>query len=771
MKHKTYYGLLLFWCLSFISVHSQNRNISSLEIKVCDKESNTPLANAHIHFEESNYITDMNGIAVITDKPGGSGKVNIHYIGYEEFSTPIDEIRRRQPFVAKLKPKLNALEDVVVRTQRKSAIANTVSESVYENDIRKMLGKNFASAIEQIKGVNTVKSGITVAKPIIHGMYGNRILIVNNGVRQKGQQWGDDHGPELDLNAAGRVDIVKGAAAVRYGSEALGGVILTETKPLPYNRKKTGGYLSSAYGTNGKRYAVTGYMDGNISRDFAWRIQGTHIKGGDRSTANYLLNNTGMYENDISAALGYRREKYGIEAFYSRFDTKLGVLFSSQMGDVELLKKRIALGRPVKTGPFSREIDVPSQKVVHQLFKMSAFYNSGKPGRFGLQCAYQSDRRNEFHSRRNNLSHIPSLSLKLDAVAFDINWERRYAEHWKSETGIRHEHTENTNNPGTGVVPIIPNYVENDFGIYGFQKYTCETWSAEAGIRFDRQYTDSRGIDAYSQSYGGNRRFSNLTYNIGGEYRFPGNFTLVSNMGWAWRAPHVHELYANGLEHASGMYVEGDSAMISERTVKWITSLSYSGKVFGFSTEFYLQKIKNFIYDEPVKRYMTVISGTYPVFKYRQTDAFFRGVDMELRWEPFANLKYHATAGMVWANESSTGNYLPYIPSLRIMESLKYNFPETGRFKAIRLMLTHRYTGKQRRFDPETDLIDHSPPAYHIFGGEAGFSVSGNKNNKIDFSVIAENLFNKEYKEYTNRFRYYAHDSGRDIRISVAWQF
>jgi len=143
--------------------------------------------------------------------------------------------------------------------------------------------------------------------------------------------------------------------------------------------------------------------------------------------------------------------------------------------------------------------------------------------------------------------------------------------------------TDNHSKAGTGIVPVIPNYTEMQAGAYGIQKYRYERTAVEAGIRLDRQETRAGGYDWTGNYYGGNRKFCNFTYGLGGHYRLSKYWELTSNFALTWRAPHVHELYSNGNELGSGMFVRGDASMNAERSHKWITSVSYRDKVFHIS--------------------------------------------------------------------------------------------------------------------------------------------------------------------------------------------
>ena len=378
------------------------------------------------------------------------------------------------------------IKEVVVTGVRQQASINSVSDRIGENLIDRSMGKSLASILEHVSGVSSIQTGTTVAKPVINGMYGNRILIVNNGARQTGQQWGADHAPEIDQNRSGSIEVIKGAESVRYGSEALGGIIVMNQKALPYGLSGVSGHLRTLYGSNGKRYSVVAQAEGTMpfNNSLAWRLQGTYANSGDQSAAKYLLNNTGYREHDFSASLGYKYNNLKLEGYYSMYNLKLGVMLSAQMGSEDLLKQRIELGQPVEVSPYTRHIDYPFQHVVHHTAIGKAFFDVGKYGNFQWQTAFQYDDRKENRIRRMNLSDIPAVSLFLTSFQNQLKWNLDY-NRWNTEAGASYLHIRNRNQAGTGVVPLIPNYTEYDLGVYAIQKYRHENWTAEAGIRFD----------------------------------------------------------------------------------------------------------------------------------------------------------------------------------------------------------------------------------------------------------------------------------------------
>ncbi len=663
------------------------------------------------------------------------------------------------------------IQEVVVTGRHSTLGANHVQQQIGSTAITRSMGKTLASLLENISGMSSIQTGTTIAKPVIHGMYGNRILLMSNGARLTGQQWGADHAPEVDKNGYSNIEVVKGAESVKYGSEALGGIVLMNQSPLPYGQQEVKGKVSTHYGSNGRRFSLSGYAEGTMpwNRRMAWRVHANWENGGDRSTARYLLNNTGMRENDAAVNLGYNWGRWRTELGYSYFGQKLGVMQSAQMGNEQLLQERVRIGQPVDFTPFSRKIGYPHQKIDHHTAFAKVSLNSETLGRFVWQATYQKDDRRENRIRRMNHSDIPTVSLHLQSLQNTLTWKKSY-NNWQSEGGLQLINTENHSERGTGVVPIIPNYTELAGGAYFLQKLTRDTWGVEGGLRGDLQHTEADGYDWTGQRYGGKRDFYNLTYSLGAHYRPCRHWTMTTNFGVAWRAPHVYELYSNGNELSSGMFVKGDSTLKSEQSYKWIASLEYSHPVFNVRLDAYLQWINNYIYDQPTRRNIVVVSGAYPVFQYRQTSAYFRGIDLDLHLRPIQQLDYHVVTALIWANERTTHNYLPYIPSTRLTHSLTWK-PQKKAVFTPHAGLTHRYVAQQTRFNPATDLVNFTPPAYHLLGFEAGIDWQLPSRQTLQLTLAGDNLLNKEYKEYTNRSRYYAHDMGRDIRCILTWTF
>jgi len=312
------FSLLLLSCA--FSLYAQE----TLQLQIEDTQK-LPLGNAVVHFVGKHFISDADGKVTIKKLSKGSYPIKVTYLGYHDYESTVI-IPHSQPLVIVMKEAVSVLEGTTVSghtTQQyvRGLTPSIISISLKRNSLIDKQGDDLAKVLTSISGVSMIQTGATIAKPVIHGLHSNRILILNNEVRQEGQQWGADHAPEIDPLVADQITVVKGAESVRYGSDALGGVILIEQKKLPYNDGLHAN-LASSFGSNGRKLSTTLKVESSVPElpSWAWRVQGTLKRSGDISTANYLLNNTAAREANFSVATGVQKEKGTAEIFYSRYE-------------------------------------------------------------------------------------------------------------------------------------------------------------------------------------------------------------------------------------------------------------------------------------------------------------------------------------------------------------------------------------------------------------------------------------------------------------------
>ena len=744
---------------------------------IIEDKGGQPLPSAVVHFVGKHFVSDSNGKVSIPKLSQGKYPIKVNYLGFLDYEAIIT-IPAPNPYRVTMQEEVNQLAGTTLIGHVAKPVTATVA--IDKPKLQQKSGEELAKVLTTVTGVSMIQTGATIAKPVIHGLHSNRILILNNEVRQEGQQWGADHAPEIDPAVADRIAVVKGADAVRYGSDALGGVVVITPNKLPYG-DGLHGQISPSFASNGRKTATTLKLESGVPHlhHWAWRLQGTLKRSGDIHTADYMLNNTAAAEANFSAAIGMQQETGAAELFYSRYENESSVFYGSHIGNLDDLLARFEIGRPLTTYPFSYSIQAPKQKVVHHLLKAKAYYFLPFGGKLTAQYAFQKDIRQEFSVRRLDRTRIPALNMWLTTHLAEVFWENMDAPHWKTLLGGSFSLQDNYNQPGTGVVPVIPNFASVGYGAFAIEKYHKDNWNAEAGLRYDYKYLSADGYDMYSQRYGGEHNFHNITYSLGGAWQATPHSSLSSNIGVAWREPQVNELYSSGLHHGAGTYNLGEASLSPETGAKWITSLSYNHPDRGvrLTADAYVQLIKNYIYDYPTGEVRTLFSGVYPIFQYTQADAFFRGVDIDAsvrlaKWGALAqSLSYGLRGSVVFANELKTHRYFPFIPAPHLSQSLEWKSQPKGLFQSLEASIGHTFVAKQTRFEPSQELVATAPDAYHLFEAAIGGTIAIGEQQTLSVRLSVENLFNQLYKEYTNRFRYYAHDLGRNVYLRLNYNF
>ena len=224
------------------------------------------------------------------------------------------------------------LESVTVHGDGVVELATFTRCSLTEKQLKRTAGLSLGEVLNEIPDIITYQTGLSIIKIIIHGLHSNRVLIMNNDLRQEGQQWGSEHAPEIDPFLSNKITVIKGAAGVRYGSDVVAGVILVEPRELPKVAGVTGEAYLAGFSNNGM-VVGSAIIEGNhkIMPALSWRIQGTFKQAGDSRTPDYVLSNTAFDERNFSYIIAYRKEKWGVEVYCSQFNTKLGILLNSQL--------------------------------------------------------------------------------------------------------------------------------------------------------------------------------------------------------------------------------------------------------------------------------------------------------------------------------------------------------------------------------------------------------------------------------------------------------
>jgi iron complex outermembrane receptor protein len=695
-----------------------------------------------------------------------------------------------------LAPDAKLLQSVIIVGESdQKALVSQVSKSISDVEIEHETGASMGEILSRVGGVGTIETGSNVVKPVIHGLSSNRILILNNGIRFEGQQWGAEHAPAIDPMLAQRMEVIKGASSVRYGAGAIGGVILVLPPDLP-ETKEISGKVNLSGQINGRTITSSGMVEGNSINGIGWRVQGTYKRGGDLRTPDYYLTNTGVREYNFSAAVGknYRNAEY--EVFLSHFNTSLGILKATGLSEsVEDLQDAINKAEPEGTGPFSYKISNPRQEVAHSLVKAKARWNINENA-LNLQYGYQNNKRKEFDIRRGNLVDIPSMDLVLNTHLLDFDLLLNGSSDHKLNLGLNTYYQKNSNTSGTQTIPFLPNYTLSAAGVYAIDKWDMDRIILEAGMRADYQYLDVAGRDTYNEVYRSALYFFSSQGILGLRYSLSEKDLFYVNIASGWRPPHVSELYSSGTHQSAasieyGLLLDEENKIIdtdlvdikNEQSIKSTISYEKHGQHLHLNVMGYYQVIDNYFYLKPFGL-TTGIRGTYPYFRYRQTKALFSGFDIDLEYDISRHITLEGLYSYLYARDKANRDYFLYIPANRLNAGITYHTDPLTLLDHLEAFLKGEYVFKQtnapKYVDPgnleevseQDENFDFIPAPNGYFLLEAGFSLTKRWDKNFgELRISSTNLLNSQYRNYTNRLKYYADDTGRNIKMGIIYHF
>ncbi len=795
MKH---YLLIVVLCFLNLA-HTQNCTYTLLgEIK--DFHDGTPMSGATIYNETSNTYTsaDINGKFSIENLCNGTLILVISHVGCETKCLEV-EINGDTYKEVSMEHHLEELKEVTVTADFKDE-KTSIEQSISKKQIETFTDKSLGDALNTISGVSSLNTGNTIVKPMIHGLHSSRLLIVNNNVRLFDQEWGDEHAPNIDINAGGRIDVIKGANTLIYGSDAIGGLILV--RPENYAVKDSlFGSTSLSLNTNGRGGNINFELVKTYKNGFYTKVQGSYKTFGDFESPNYNLSNTGIKSVNASARIGYKSFEKGFDAYYSYVDNTLGILRASHIGNTNDLVRAINSGEPQYVADFTHNIENPKQSIFHHLGKIEAYKRFKELGKLTLQYDFQINRRKEFDLRRGGRSNTPVVDLRLFTTSFQPNLKIDAYENLELNTGVLLRYQQNDAISGTGTSPLIPDYDKYDLGIYTIGTYNLNLFSEiSAGFRYDfsrieasKRYRVTDWDETYnydelfpefnsgiieSSRYLTNPEFSfhNISASLGYLRHMRNDFEFMFNYGLASRMPNPSELFSDGLHHSAARIEIGQLSMKKEVANKFMVSLERSNQNFGLTISPYYKYISNFIQLIPIGT-TTTVRGAFPVWEYNQTNAQIFGIDVDVNKTITNNFNYNGSLSLLRGDNLSDDIPLINMPATNFSNSLIYT---NENLNQLSIGLTQKTVLQQNRFPDynfftfdailqENVFVDISstPSTYTLFNFNSSAKFKVFKTKTLRLALNVENLFNVSYREHLNRLRYFADELGRNFNIKL----
>ncbi|MFT4832267.1 MAG: iron complex outermembrane receptor protein [Psychroserpens sp.] len=699
----------------------------------------------------------------------------------------------------KLEHHIEELYEITVKGNAYSSKSKTILENTLaQEELERFSSGSLGDALNSLSGVSSLNTGNTVIKPLINGLHSSRVVIINNGVRMEDQDWGAEHAPNIDINSIGNLTLIKGAGALQYSGDAIGGVIVAEASKIPVKDSLYGKTLLTA-ASNGRGSSLTSQLTKSYQNGWYAKVQGTVKRFGDFEAPDYILSNTGVFERNASLHVGLNQVNYGIEAYYSLFKNEIGILRASHLGGAQDQIRAINSNRPLIINDFTYQINSPKQDVTHHLSRIKGFKRFDDFGKLSLQYDFQRNNRLEFDIRRGADKDNASLDLKLDTHTLMLDLDSHLSDAISLKTGLMARYQNNFANPNTGVRRLIPDYDKYDLGIYVIADYRLnDNLLVEAGGRFDYTYMDV--FKFYRTSFWESRNydelfpeivveeldnqiltnpqlnFHNASATLGATYSFGEEYTLFFNYSLASRAPNPSELFSEGLHHSASRIELGDLRFNSEIGHKVSLTFQRDNDIFSFSVNPYINTISDFIVIEPTDIQQTV-RGNFQVWEYRQTKAQLLGVDVDASYALAKNFRLNSQFSLVKGYDRTKVEPLISMPPVNTKNEIVY---QNSEFNNIRMSLQSEYNFRQNEypdnnfevFIPETEtteIVDVSTPpdAYHLLYFNSSIDFNINQKSKLTVGFGITNILNTSYRNYLNRLRYYADDLGRNFLFNL----
>ena len=622
--------------------------------------------------------------------------------------------------------------------------------------LRSKAATNIIDAISHQPGISQLTTGGSISKPIIRGLGYNRVVVMSEGVRQEGQQWGDEHGVEVDGSSINSVEILKGPASLMYGSDAMAGVVILHPQAtLPEGEMKAN--VSTEYQTNNGLFAYNLSMAGN-QKGFVWNARfSDKMAHAYKNKYDGYVPGSQFRERAGRLMLGVNKSWGHSRLTWTSYHLTPGIVEGERDPETGEL---VCNTDNVKT--YSKAL--PFQEVKHYKLVWDNSLNLST-GYLKAIIGYQQNRRKEYEESEDEYE----LFFKLHTLTYDLRYVTNQWNGWKLSTGIGGMYQKSGNE---GEEYLIPDYRLFDFGIYATAtKSLGDRWTLNGGVRYDhrRMHGDELIEDGDLRFTDFSRHFNGLTGSIGAVCNINEHFNLRLNVARGFRTPNMSELASNGVHEGSIRYELGNQQLKAEYSLQADIGLDFTSRYVSAQLALFANRIDNYIFTH---RLPEEIEEGYLTYAYTQGDARLLGFEAGVDFHPVHSVHFSNTFSFVDAQQmhaSSDTKYLPFTPAPRWTSELKWELFHHSHSTVNhhhnansihRSLLNNLYIAaglecylKQSHIYSADDT-ETTTPGYALLSLSAGTDINVNGKKVAEFYITADNLLNKAYQSHLNRLKY-----------------
>lgn len=674
--------------------------------------------------------------------------------------------------------KLNEVTVTGVTGMTKLKYSTAPINIVSAKELRSTASTNIIDAIARQPGVSQLTTGSGISKPIIRGLGYNRVVVMSEGVRQEGQQWGDEHGVEVDGGSVGSIEILKGPASLMYGSDAMAGVVILHSNPVQPEGELRGS-VTTEYQTNNGLLGYSFNLGGN-QQGFVWdaRWSGKMAHAYKNKYDGYV---PGSQFREIAGRMMLGLQKHW---GYSRL---IGTLYHQTPGIIEGERDEL-------TGHLACEEDwsghsygkwLPYQQVKHYRLVWDNSLNLPH-GWLKAIIGYQQNRRQEFeephhheheHEAEEHEDHEdhehggalePALFFKLHTVTYDLRYLTQEFNGWKLSAGLQGMWQQSQN---LGEEFLIPAYRLFDIGLYATASKQLDRWTLSGGVRMDHRHLhgDALEEDGELRFSDFSRNFNGVTGSVGAVWNISDHLNLRLNVARGFRAPNMSELGSNGSHEGALRYEMGNQQLKPEYSLQADLGIDFTSRYVSAQLALFVNSIDNYIFLKGEGRQI----DEHPVYSYTQGDARLLGFEAGIDFHPIHSLHIENTFSYVDArqlHQPEASKYLPYTPAPRWTTELKWELLH-HRHPTMGYHSHHTHHAKGLSADNlyiaagmdcylrqshvyAVDDTETVTPSYTLLSLLAGTDLTWNGKKVAELYITADNLLNRAYQSHLSRLKY-----------------
>ncbi len=778
-----YIKSLLCFSSLFLTLHGWSNppieNQTTLQGTITDSQTKESLPGVNIYFPDlkTGTVTDINGHFSIQNLPSSKVNIQVTYIGYKSVSKYID-LSTTNTLNLELQRTETEMNEVVITGQNQARERRRTPTPVSKIDHKTLVqspADNIVATLATKPGISAISTGPGISKPVIRGLGYNRVVVVKDGIRQEGQQWGDEHGLEVDQYAVQNAEVMKGPASLTYGSDAMAGVInLLDANPLPEG--KIGGSALANYQTNNGLIGYSASLSGN-KKGFIWdgRISQQAAHDYQNKYDGYVYNSgfkslAGNLTLGLNKSWGYSHlhlSAYHLtpEIIEGERDPVTGAFVKPVLGTDGAEHTIPATPEDFK----SYASGVPYQQVGHY---KAVWENSVILGNSLLKATFgfQQNRRKEFADITNPNQY--GLYFKLSTFNYNLLYKLPSINDWNLSFGANGM-AQDSKNEGSEF--LVPAYHLFDFGGFFLASKEFGNLNLSGGLRYDTRHQEGQSLyldqnempvagitdNAIQKFAAFNSNFSAFSGSIGATYQLSEIWYTKLNLSRGYRAPNIAEIGSNGVHEGTQHYEIGDPNLKAEHSAQVDYALGINSAHVSAELDLFANTIDNFIY---TRRLTSVLGGDSitdgaQTFKYQSGNAVISGGELSvdihphpLDWIHFENTLSYVHS--IQRNQPDSTRYLPFTPATRWTSEIKAEAKSVGdHLKNAYVSVGLRYYFAQNHvfsaYDTETPT-----PAYALFNVGLGADLVFHDRTVCSIYLSADNLFDKAYQSHLSRLKY-----------------